>query len=163
MHEALLKQARGLATRDPRRPVQANLRRAVSSAYYALFHLLTAAAAERLVPAGVKDLRPRIVRAFTHENLRRASTAFSSGGSIPMLGTIAVPPELRHVAAEVLELQQARNQADYDLSRRFLRTEVIEYVEAAERAVSAWAAIKNTDAAKVYLLLLLTYGLLKDR
>jgi hypothetical protein len=34
----LLQQARQLAQIDPRRPKQANLRRAVSAAYYALFH-----------------------------------------------------------------------------------------------------------------------------
>ncbi len=40
----LLEQARHLANREPKRPKQASLRRAVSRAYYALFHLLTAAA-----------------------------------------------------------------------------------------------------------------------
>ena len=40
--EDLLEQAVHLATLDARRPKQANLRRAVSTAYYALFHLLTA-------------------------------------------------------------------------------------------------------------------------
>ena len=41
LHADLLEQAEQLAQLDPRRPKQANLRRAVSSAYYALFHLLT--------------------------------------------------------------------------------------------------------------------------
>jgi hypothetical protein len=36
----LLEQARHLANREPKRPKQASLRRAVSTAYYALFHLL---------------------------------------------------------------------------------------------------------------------------
>jgi len=36
----LLEQAQHLAQREPKRPRQASLRRAVSSAYYALFHLL---------------------------------------------------------------------------------------------------------------------------
>ena len=35
----LLEQARHLANREPKRPKQASLRRAVSTAYYALFHL----------------------------------------------------------------------------------------------------------------------------
>lgn len=38
----LLAQARHLATKEPRRPRDASLRRSVSAAYYALFHLLTA-------------------------------------------------------------------------------------------------------------------------
>src|SRR5712664_67396 len=36
----LLEQAQHLAQREPKRPKQASLRRAVSTAYYALFHLL---------------------------------------------------------------------------------------------------------------------------
>lgn len=39
-HDDLLRQAERLAKLDPKRPRQANLRRAVSSAYYALFHFL---------------------------------------------------------------------------------------------------------------------------
>ena len=38
--EDLLEQANHLARREPKRPKQASLRRAVSTAYYALFHLL---------------------------------------------------------------------------------------------------------------------------
>ncbi len=39
-HDDLLEQANHLARRERGRPRQASLRRAVSSAYYALFHLL---------------------------------------------------------------------------------------------------------------------------
>jgi hypothetical protein len=40
MRVAMLEQSRDLANREPKRPRQASLRRAVSTAYYALFHLL---------------------------------------------------------------------------------------------------------------------------
>lgn len=40
IHKDLLQQARLLAILDEKRPKQANLRRAISSAYYALFHYL---------------------------------------------------------------------------------------------------------------------------
>ena len=40
MYADLLSQAELLARKEPRRPRQASLRRAVSSAYYALFHFL---------------------------------------------------------------------------------------------------------------------------
>lgn len=42
MTEDLLQQAVGLAKVDARRPKQANLRRAISAAYYALFHSVLA-------------------------------------------------------------------------------------------------------------------------
>jgi uncharacterized protein (UPF0332 family) len=40
VYEHLLEQAVTLARLDSRRPKQANLRRSISAAYYALFHLL---------------------------------------------------------------------------------------------------------------------------
>jgi hypothetical protein len=40
VHEDLLEQAVRLATLDAKKPKQVNLRREISSAYYALFHLL---------------------------------------------------------------------------------------------------------------------------
>src|SRR5262245_43956452 len=47
----LLKQARSLCAASPRRPKQADLRRAVSTAYYSLFHALIAAAVGGMLPA----------------------------------------------------------------------------------------------------------------
>jgi len=40
VHKDLLEQAVRLAKLDAKKPKQANLRRAISSAYYAVFHLL---------------------------------------------------------------------------------------------------------------------------
>ena len=45
----LILTARGLTELSPRRPNQANLRRAVSTAYYAVFHCLAGTAANLLV------------------------------------------------------------------------------------------------------------------
>jgi hypothetical protein len=45
----LLEQARHLLRRERRRPRQASLRRAISAAYYALFHLLIEEATGALV------------------------------------------------------------------------------------------------------------------
>ena len=48
----LLAQARHLATREPKRPKQASLRRSVSASYYAVFHLLVDNGVRRLVSGG---------------------------------------------------------------------------------------------------------------
>ena len=48
----LLAQARSLATSDAKKPKQANLRRAISSAYYALFHFLCEEVTKTFVGAG---------------------------------------------------------------------------------------------------------------
>ena len=66
--ERLLSQALHLARRDRFRPEQVNLRRAVSSAYYALFHALVGAACARLAGSGRHSRAMRLVLAhtFTH-------------------------------------------------------------------------------------------------
>jgi len=45
----LLEQAQHLSRREPRRPRQASLRRAISAAYYAMFHLMVQEATTLLV------------------------------------------------------------------------------------------------------------------
>ena len=59
----LLEQAQHLAMRDPKRPRQASLRRAVSTAYYALFHLLIAAT---IVNWKNLHQRSQVARGFDH-------------------------------------------------------------------------------------------------
>ena len=62
----LLEQARLLANLDKKRPRQASLRRAVSTAYYALFHLLTDAAVRNWKKARQRAL---LARAFEHRGM----------------------------------------------------------------------------------------------
>ena len=59
----LLEQALHLATRESKRPRQASLRRAISSAYYGLFHLLIGEATRVLAPAQPAALRIQLRRA----------------------------------------------------------------------------------------------------
>jgi hypothetical protein len=68
----LLNQGDHLARLDPRRPRQANLRRAISSAYYALFHLLTSAASA--LYASDPGMAARINRTLNHGDLKKASS-----------------------------------------------------------------------------------------
>jgi hypothetical protein len=59
--EHLLEQAEHLAKRERNRPRQASLRRAVSTAYYALFHLLIHEATQNWKRAAQRHL---LARAF---------------------------------------------------------------------------------------------------
>lgn len=74
----LLAQARILATREPKKPKQASLRRAVSTSYYALFHFLSEEAAILLVGAAHGDLSLRNLsrRAFEHGKMKTVCTQF---------------------------------------------------------------------------------------
>ncbi len=111
----LLAQARFLATKEPRRPKDASLRRAVSTAYYALFHLLTEEASRFLISGSDRDsLRNLVARGFTHSEMGRTAKAFSSGygglaqhiqSTLPE--TSGYPKELSKVATAFYDLQRA--------------------------------------------------------
>jgi uncharacterized protein (UPF0332 family) len=91
-----------LARLDRKRPKQANLRRAVSTAYYALFHFLVTAAVSywRLVRQ-----RTTLARAFEHGKMKRAANRVSSSST---------NADLKAVAAAFVELQQYRHLADVE-------------------------------------------------
>ena len=71
LHADLLRQARQLALKEPRRPSQASLRRAISASYYALFHLLIDEVTRRMFSgrdrAALRGCLGRAVRPRRHE------------------------------------------------------------------------------------------------
>jgi hypothetical protein len=140
----LLEQARHLATREKGRPKQGSLRRAVSTAYYALFHFLLEAAARHFVTDS--KLRFLVSRAFSHGDMQNAARCFASGGSLPAHIAAAfsgtVPAELRRIAKAFVELQQARHQGDYDRLHSFNRPDTLMFVTQAEQAFRDWQAVK---------------------
>ena len=69
-HDDLLRQALYLVHKEPRNPKQASLRRGVSTAYYALFHLLIG---EAVANWNVVSLRAALGRAFDHGIMKAAS------------------------------------------------------------------------------------------
>src|SRR5436309_12164217 len=118
----LRRQARHLATREPRRPKQASLRRAVSAAYYALFHLLVDEAT-RMMFGGHhtrRGFRHALARGFSHQSMAAACKS-SGGGTLPApiiatTGPVSVPQELRELAEAFVPLQDERHRADYNLA-----------------------------------------------
>src|SRR5262249_37617626 len=123
LHQDLLQHAGRLAKLDPRRPKQVNLRRAVSAAYYALFHLLTAATSA--LYAGELGLAARINRTLNHREMKKASQMIGNDklprGLQPAGGGYKTPTDLKAVADAFVMLQQWRHDADYDLSKKFSR------------------------------------------
>src|SRR5258707_2461923 len=65
----LLEQARHLANRERKSPREASLRRAVSTAYYALFHLLIS---EATLNWKRPDQRDALARVFEHGKMKSA-------------------------------------------------------------------------------------------
>src|SRR6185503_1425183 len=97
----LRRQAYHLATREPRRPKQASLRRAVSAAYYAIFHLLVDEATLMMFGGRTDRRRFRYVlaRDFSHQSVVAACKSYH-GGTLPAsmtasMGALPLPQELR--------------------------------------------------------------------
>jgi len=165
LHHDLLEQARHLLAREPRKPKQASLRRAVSAAYYALFHLILDEGAKQFTVDA--DLRLLVRRAFVHGEMKKAAKTLSSGGVLPAHvaniygGTI--PIELRRIAAAFVILQDARHDADYNLGEVFNRADVRAYVDLSETSFADWTAVKARPADRAAVELFLASMLLWDR
>lgn len=120
----LLRQAEQLSRLEPRRPRQASLRRAVSTAYYALFHRLVSEATRALVAD--PSLRGRFARSFDHQDMKEASKAFANSQPnqpFPRADGLTIPAQLARVASTFVALQEARHEADYDVDKRYTRLE----------------------------------------
>lgn len=81
MYLDLLEQAEQLASLDPKRPRQVNLRRAISSAYYAVFHVLVQEACTAQIGTQHDQAGYRHVlgRGYAHSTMKQACVAFRGG------------------------------------------------------------------------------------
>jgi|SRR5580658_2264219 uncharacterized protein (UPF0332 family) len=152
--EDLLTLAGRLANPAPQEPEQACFRRSISTAYYALFHLLVQEAVQNW--NGSSTLRFGLERKFEHKTMKDVSNAVwrSSwrGWSTP---SPAVPTELEAVAQIFVKLQEARQQADYDNAKIWKSTDVQAMLADAQRAFVNWGSIRTHPTANEYLLSLL--------
>lgn len=169
LHEHLLEQARHLATRDKRRPRQANLRRAISSSYYALFHFLADRASRFLVgSSGERDqIRKVLSRAFGHTEMYSACKSFG-GGNLPdglaqRLAGVTIPGALQDLARRFGSAQELRHQADYDLAVSFQRGDALSLIVDIELQMSNWPTIESDPATRLFMLALLVWDRLKRR
>lgn len=142
----LLEQAWHLVQRG-RRPRQVDLRRAVSAAYYAVFHLLIRETVRSLVRSGDAHLRALLPRAFDHAAMAQACRTFVSGGKAPAIldavyGNLTIPKALETVAQAFIDLQKARHDADYATHRRWTRTMAVSELNRAEQALTSWNEVR---------------------
>ena len=156
LHDDLLAQAKSLLDFDSHRPKQASLRRAVSAAYYALFHLLVNEATSMMFSE--EKLRLLVGRAFSHTEMKVASRPFANmtlPKEIKQIWPGTIPKELQSIAETFGELQEQRHKADYKVDHRLKRNQVREIVARVEKAFRDWESIKGTPIARIYLASLL--------
>ena len=152
-HDDLLKQAFQLVQKEPSTPKQASLRRAVSAAYYALFHLLIS---EAVANWNRVNLRAALGRAFDHSVMKAASNRVIDARRFPFTGHDSeIVAALRAVAATFAELQERRHIADYDNATVWTRTEALAQVRSADQAFATWKGIRDEHIAQAYLVSLI--------
>jgi len=114
-HDELLQQAKELVHKDPNNPTQADLRRSVSSAYYALFHLLIF---ETWLNWSNDISRPGLARMFEHSVMKKVSKRVIDAGKMPYFGEDpAIVDSLRFFAGLFVQLQEKRHEAAFEFSR----------------------------------------------
>ncbi|MEV0592550.1 hypothetical protein [Nonomuraea cavernae] len=149
------------------RPRTAYLRRATSTAYYALFHELVRHGANRAVQNGPEDHQHAIGRWYAHGNFRQVARwveNINSGRSAPtaavrLLTTRGqVNADLVILAISFSDLQDARHGADYDPDYDATRSATLGQVNTARSAIEA---IRRMDKYKLHefdMFLLLALG-----
>ena len=122
----LMEVARVLAESGHAPPAQARLRRAVSTAYYAMFHCLAASAANLFIGTVRSPAWHRIYRALEHG---RARSACRQAQTMPEF-----PTGIRDFAKAFVALQKARQEADYALDTpTYQKSDVLGYIPSRSR------------------------------
>lgn len=132
----------------------ATSRRAVSTAYYAFFHLLIA---EATLNWGRAEHRSQLSRLFDHGNMRRASDKICSDFN-RLLKKKSPPPlisqasrDLKTVAEAFGTIQQKRIEADYVISSTWANADAVILVQLVSDTFTTWRSIREQPEAQAYL------------
>jgi hypothetical protein len=125
-HDDLLNQAGELIHKNGPDFIQADLRRAVSTAYYALFHLLIS---ETTLNWSRESSRGDLGRMFDHTRMKTASQRLLDTSQSLFAGQDpALVQKLKTVAQAFVQVQNKRHIADYDNGTRWTHTESLREV-----------------------------------
>ncbi len=145
----LLAQADYLCRLSPKRPKQANLRRAVSASYYAVFHALCRSNADALVGKGAA--RPTRAWMQTYRALDHAQAK----SRCKEAGSRGFPLSIQALADSFVSLQEHRHRAEYNPDQSFTKKEAAFIVGLARSAVAAIdiAPARDRRAFAIHVLL----------
>lgn len=178
--DGLLTHARALAGTGRGRPLDIDLRRGVSAAYYSVFHDLTDRAARQLIGSAPDSARNKIRRAWSHGELTaasaliidRAKTLAASPGAPLSKEARAGGPLVDLAAADAgwvqacrlfSELQAARHRADYDHDARFDKLTLLTACEDASTARTLLASSSSSSREALFALLTLRRSDFRER
>jgi uncharacterized protein (UPF0332 family) len=157
----LFEQASKLISAQAGRPRQADIRRAISAAYYAIFHATITRAVDQFVGVTNRD-RSRyglVYRSVSHAWLRdlckEAQKATPSNRFRPYAPSTGFGSNIAAFAAAVIELQEKRHSADYDVMIRVNRSDAALAIATARAALKRFS--KASGARRLAFLSLLLF------
>jgi uncharacterized protein (UPF0332 family) len=141
-------------------PGHARLRRAVSTAYYALFHKVLGAASDRFLGSDRKATAAYglLYRGFDHRTMRTVCEALHAAKLSEryrtQLGRLEISQDMRDFASLLPRLQRARQLADYDPATEFSASDASDRIDVAEAAIAAFDRAAPDEQTDVLALLL---------
>lgn len=141
--------ANGVSTSQPGSPSHEELRRAISTAYYALFHSLAASCADILIGTNPNS-RQHVLWEQTYRTLDHGRAKERCAGR--MVGIF--PQDIQSFAAQFVDMQSQRHDADYKPSANFSQTEVLRLISESDIRITAFenTAADDRRAFAVYVL-----------
>ena len=141
------------------RPRQAELRRALSDAYYALFHVLARNCADTLVGSRsstrTRQAWRQTYRALDHGQAKRQCTERR-----PKRVLARFPQEIQDFAEQIVRMQRIRHLADYDPFENFSRSEVCQFIEETKSAIAEFRRV-DRDHRRAFAVFML-FNLRRD-
>jgi hypothetical protein len=122
-----------------------------------LFHYLIDESVRFVVGSAAQDsdLRSFASRAFVHGRMKDLCGKLGKPTpDHPLLAPLIAasggnPIELQSIARKFVNLQQMRQEADYDLSQRFNRREALNAIADVENAMESWEAFKIANPSSL--------------
>jgi hypothetical protein len=120
-------------------PRQAKLRRAISSAYYALFHHFLTEASDLLVGQVERSTEryTLVYRSFEHRRMADSCKKISS--------EVSRSAWIRNCASLFVQLQNSRHEADYDPNKRVALSEVKTAITKARTAINLLSLVADSE------------------
>jgi hypothetical protein len=147
----LIKTARILLASSKGKPSVVNLRRAISTAYYAVFHCLARSCADLLIgsPGAKRSIEAwqQVYRALDH--------GYAKGQCSNLKIMARFPADIQDFANCLISLQKKRHSADYDPIAKFVKSTVEADIDQAEQAIKSFrgAPLSDRRAFCAYVLL----------
>ncbi len=165
--EALILQGKQLLSQGKGRPNQADLRRAVSNSYYALFHYMIDGCLGLLIGKSSEPaVKSYFARSFSHTTMKDVFNTLDTTARLPekfnpikeSLISAHFHVEIRSLARAFIDLQKARHEADYDISYNYSQLDAKDHLKLAEESmklVDECLKTHPTEMQKLSTLLLL--------